>query len=70
MWDIDSPTLEDVLNDDSGILDTSDDLSIFKYLHIPKEEDRAKPTLWQNANHWVTESLLPTKKCFIKYIKK
>lgn len=40
--EMDSPTLEDVFNDDSGILDTSDDLSIFKYRHIPKEEDRAK----------------------------
>lgn len=40
--EMDPPTLDDVLNDDSGILDTSDDLSIFKYRHIPKEEDRAK----------------------------
>lgn len=40
--EMDSPTLDDVLSDDSGILDISDDLSIFKYHHIPKEEDRAK----------------------------
>ena len=40
--EMDSLTLDDVLNDNSGILDTSDDLSIFKYRHIPKEEDRAK----------------------------
>lgn len=40
--EMDPPTLDDVLNDDSGILDTSEDLSIFKYRHIPKEEDRAK----------------------------
>lgn len=40
--EMEPPTLDDVLNDDSGILDTSDDLSIFKYRHIPKEEDRAK----------------------------
>lgn len=40
--EMDLPTLDDVFNDDSGILDTSDDLSIFRYRHIPKEEDRAK----------------------------
>lgn len=44
--EMDLPTLDDVFNDDSGILDTSDDLSIFEYRHIPKEEDERKQIMW------------------------
>lgn len=64
--DIDSPTLEDVLNDDSGILDTSDDLSIFKYLHIPKEEDRAKTDFMAKRNPLGDREFAPYEKMFHK----
>ena len=64
--DIDSPTLEDVLNDDSGILDTSDDLSIFKYLHIPKEEDRAKTDFMAKRKPLGDREFAPYEKMFHK----
>lgn len=40
--EIDIPTLQEVLDDKSGILDVDDDFSVFQYQHIPKEQDRAK----------------------------
>ena len=64
--DIDSPTLEDVLNDDSGILDTSDDLSIFKYRHIPKEEDRAKTDFVAKRKPLGDREFAPYEKMFHK----
>ena len=64
--DIDSPTLEDVLNDDSGILDTSDDLSIFKYRHIPKEEDRAKTDFMAKRKPLGDREFAPYEKMFHK----
>jgi len=37
------PTIDDILNDDDlGLLDTDNDLAIFKYKHTPKPEDRAE----------------------------
>ena len=36
-------TIDDILDDDDfGLLDTDKDVSIFRYKHIPKEEDRAE----------------------------
>ena len=64
--DIDSPTLEDVLNDDSGILDTSDDLSIFKYRHITKEEDRAKTDFMAKRKPLGDREFAPYEKMFHK----
>lgn len=41
--EMEKTSIEDILNDDDfGLLDTDKDLSIFKYKHIPKEEDRAE----------------------------
>ena len=62
----DSPTLEDALNDDSGILDTSDDLSIFKYRHIPKEEDRAKTDYVARRKPLGDREFAPYEKMFHK----
>ncbi|HRN47062.1 MAG TPA: GIY-YIG nuclease family protein [Agriterribacter sp.] len=40
---MEKPSIDDILNDDDfGLLDTDKDLAIFKYKHIPKEEDRAE----------------------------
>lgn len=64
--EMDSPTLEDVLNDDSGILDTSDDLSIFKYHHIPKEEDRAKTDFMAKRKPLGDREFAPYEKIFHK----
>lgn len=41
--EMEKASLDDILNDDDfGLLDTDKDLSIFKYRHISKEEDRAE----------------------------
>lgn len=64
--EIDSPTLDDVLNNDLGILDTSDDLSIFKYRHIPKEEDRAKTDLVARRKPLGDREFAPYEKMFHK----
>ncbi|MCC6287052.1 MAG: GIY-YIG nuclease family protein, partial [Chitinophagaceae bacterium] len=41
--EMEKPSIDDILNDDDfGLLDTEKDLSIFRYKHVPKEEDRAE----------------------------
>ncbi|MBS1752354.1 MAG: GIY-YIG nuclease family protein [Bacteroidetes bacterium] len=41
--DMEKSSVDDILNDDDfGLLDTDKDLSIFKYKHIPKEDERAE----------------------------
>ena len=41
--EIDKPTIDDIFNDDDlGLLETNNDLDIFKYKHIPKTQDRAE----------------------------
>lgn len=41
--EIPKASIDDILNDDElGLLDSDSDLSIFKYKHIPKEDERAK----------------------------
>jgi hypothetical protein len=41
--EMDKPTIDDILNDDDlGLLETDNDLDIFRYKHIPKPEDRAE----------------------------
>ncbi|MFZ7241423.1 MULTISPECIES: GIY-YIG nuclease family protein [Pasteurellaceae] len=64
--EMDLPTLDDILNDDSGILDTSDDLSIFKYRHIPKEEDRAKTDYVARRKPLGDREFAPYEKMFHK----
>jgi len=41
--EIEKPTIDDVFEDDDlGLLETGNDLNIFKYKHTPKPEDRAE----------------------------
>lgn len=41
--EMEKPSLDDILNDDNlGLLDTDEDLSIFTFKHTPKQEDRAE----------------------------
>lgn len=64
--EINTPTLDNVLNDNSGILDTSDDLSIFKYRHIPKEKDRAKTDFMAKRKPLGDREFAPYEKMFHK----
>lgn len=64
--EMDLPTLDDVLNDDSGILDTADDLAIFKYRYIPKEEDRAKTDFVAKRKPLGDREFAPYEKMFHK----
>lgn len=42
--ELEESTIDDILNDDSlDLLDTDNDLDIFKFKHAPKPEDRAEP---------------------------
>ncbi|PKQ64823.1 hypothetical protein BZG02_02945 [Labilibaculum filiforme] len=41
--EMDSPSIDDILNDDDlGLLETDKDLDIFKFKHTPRPEDRAE----------------------------
>ena len=41
--EMDSPSIDDILNDDDlGLLETDNDLDIFKFKHTPRPEDRAE----------------------------
>lgn len=41
--EMEKPSLDDILNDDDlGLLDTDEDLSIFTFKHTPKQEERAE----------------------------
>lgn len=65
---IDVPTLDDIFDDDSGILDTdsspntSDD--IFTYRHIPKESERAKTDFVSRRKPLSEREFAPYEKIF------
>ncbi len=66
--EIDLPTLDDILEDDLGILDTdskpnsNDD--IFTYRHIPKESDRAKTDFVAKRKTLTEKEFAPYEKMF------
>jgi hypothetical protein len=59
------------LNDDEfGLLETDSDLSVFKYKHISKEEEREKADFVAQRKPLKEESLNLMKQCFKKCIRK
>lgn len=64
--EIETASLDEILNDDSGILDTSNDLSIFTYQHIPKEEDRASTDCVARRKPMGDREFAPYEKMFHK----
>ena len=40
--EMENPSIDDILNEDDDLLNTEEELSIFRYKHIPKQEDRAE----------------------------
>lgn len=64
--EIETTSLDEILNDDSGILDTSNDLSIFTYQHIPKEEDRASTDFVARRKPMGDREFAPYEKMFHK----
>lgn len=62
--EIDIPTLQEVLDDKSGILDIDDDFSVFQYRHIPKEQDRAKTDFVARRKPMGDREFAPYEKMF------
>ncbi len=40
--EMEKPLIDDILNEDDELLNTEEELSIFRYTHIPKQEERAE----------------------------
>ena len=62
--EIDTPTLEDIFNDDSGILDSNNDSDIFNYKHIPKEDIRARTDYVAKRKPMSEREFAPYEKMF------
>ncbi|HAO06403.1 MAG TPA: hypothetical protein DCQ50_05295 [Chryseobacterium sp.] len=59
--------IEDILDDDEfGLLSTDSDLSIFKYKHIPKEDERAEADFVAQRKSLTEEEFQPYEKMFQK----
>ncbi len=59
--------IEDILDDDEfGLLSTDSDLSIFKYKHLPKEDERAEADFVAQRKPLTEEEFLPYEKMFQK----
>lgn len=65
--EIPKTSIDDILNDDElGLLDSDSDLSIFKYKHIPKEEERAKADFVAQRKPLTEEEFKPYETMFQK----
>lgn len=65
--EIPKTSIDDILNDDElGLLDSDSDLSIFKYKHIPKEEERAKADFVAQRKPLTEEEFKPYEAMFQK----
>lgn len=65
--EIPKTSIDDILNDDElGLLETDSDLSIFKYKHIPKEEERAKADFVAQRKPLTEEEFKPYEAMFQK----
>ena len=65
--EIPKTSIDDILNDDElGLLDSDSDLSIFKYKHIPKEEERAEADFVAQRKPLTEEEFKPYEAMFQK----
>src|SRR5690606_1458453 len=65
--EIPKTSIDDILNDDElGLLDSDSDLSIFKYTHIPKEDERAKADFVAQRKPLTEEEFKPYEAMFQK----
>lgn len=65
--EMETPSIDDVLmDDDFGLLDTDKDLSIFRYKHIPKQEERAEADFIAQRKPMKEEEFKPYEKMFQK----
>ncbi len=64
------PTIDDILQDDDlGLLDTDNDLSIYKFKHTPKPEDRAETDFVAKRNPLTDKEFKPYEAMFYKIRK-
>ncbi len=65
--EIPKSSIDDILNDDEyGLLDTDKDLSIFKYKHIPKEDERAEADFIAQRKPIKEKDFIPYEEMFQK----
>ena len=65
--EIPKTSIDDILNDDEfGLLETDSDLSIFKYKHIPKEDEREKADFVAQRKPLKEEEFKPYEAMFQK----
>lgn len=65
--EIPKTSIDDILNDDAlGLLDTDSDLSIFKYRHISKEDEREKADFIASRKPLTEEQFKPYEALFHK----
>ncbi|MDM8160585.1 GIY-YIG nuclease family protein [Labilibaculum sp. K2S] len=66
--EIEKPSLDDILNevDDFGLLSNDDELSIFKFNHTPKPEDRAETDFVARRKSLSEEEFAPYEEMFHK----
>lgn len=59
-------SIDDILNEEDDLLNTEEELSIFKYKHIPKDEDRAETDFVAQRQHLNEADFEPYEKMFHK----
>lgn len=62
--EVDAPSIDDILDDE--LLDSASDLSIFKYTHTPKPEDRAEADFVAKRTAMKEKDFLPYEAMFHK----
>jgi hypothetical protein len=68
--EIPKPTIDDILKDDDlGLLDTDNDLSIYKFKHTPKPEDRAETDFVAQRRPLKDKEFMPYEAMFHKVHK-
>ena len=69
--EIPKTSIDDILNDDEfGLLEADSDLSIFKYKHILKEDERAEADFVAHRKPLTEKEFEPYEKCFKRFIRK
>lgn len=60
------PSIDDILNEDDDLLNTEEELSIFKYKHIPKQDERADTDFVAQRKHMKEKDFKPYESLFQK----
>ncbi len=64
--EMEKPSIDDILNEEDDLLNTEEELSIFKYKHIPKQEERAETDFVAQRKPMKEEDFKPYEEVFHK----